>query len=148
MKRITLFRLLDVTPKTVQVLNQMSHVKLYELKRGDKFYDMDGIIMVMIECVYDENIQDTIEYTARQFKTDIVERYKHHGQGMAERLYLKFNRRDKNSYEAGFKMAMRLCTKHMQEFELENAGLDGDIRSYVTMHGEYLKWKRNVDLIL
>jgi hypothetical protein len=125
----------------------MSHAKLYELKRGDKFYDMDDIIMVMIECIYDVNTPDTIEYTARQFKTDIVEKYRYHGEGVAERTFLRFRRRDKNSYEAGFKTAMMLCTKYMQEFELENAGLDGDVKWYLVMHGEYLKWKKNQTVI-
>jgi len=121
----------------------MSHAKLYELKYKEKFYDMDGIVMEMIECVYDENLPDRIQYVARQFKTDIIERHGHIGEGVAERTYLRFRRRDKNSYEAGFKTAMRLCTKYMQDFELENAELDTDVKQYMAMFNEYLKWKRN-----
>lgn len=122
-------------------------VKLYELKKDEKFYDMDGTACEFIDCDYDATLPDIIKYRARVLHYRIPESRSLSGFGAAERTYFRFRGRDRSSYMAGFLMAMRLTTKHMGKFELEDTGLDNPITIHVTMIDEYKKWKKNVDIL-
>lgn len=122
-------------------------VKLYELKRGDKFYDMDGIACEFIDCVYDAAIPDVIEYRARVLHYRMPESRKMAGPDVAERTFFRFRSRDRSSYMAGFQMAMRLCTPHMGKFELQDTELDNPVKIHMTMIEEYKKWKKNVGIL-
>jgi hypothetical protein len=122
-------------------------VKLYNLKRGEKFYDMDGIACEFLDCVYDPNTPDVIKYRARQLHFMVAEYRSIYGQGAAEREYLRCKGRDRSSYMAGFTAAMKLCTSNMGKFDLENAGLDNPVSQHLKMLEEYVKWKKNIGLL-
>lgn len=122
----------------------MSTTKLYELKRGDKFYDMNGIIMVMIECIYDEKKPDDISYIGKQLKTGWIGKHSMHGPDVSQRIYFRYSRRDTSSFNAGFKMGIRRCLEHMQPNQIQAAGLEYEFNQYMSMLEEYQKWKENI----
>lgn len=131
----------------VSVPRSTGFVKLYDLKRGEKFYDMDGLACEFLDCEYDPNTPDVIKYRARQLNYMIAGNRSIHGQGVAEREYLRCRGRDRSSYMAGFTAAMKLCTANMGIFDLENAGLDNPVSQHLRMLEEYVKWKKNVGLL-
>jgi len=122
-------------------------VKLYELKRGEKFYDMDGIACEFIDCKYDATIPDIIEYRARVLHYRMAETRSMRGPDVSQREYFRFRGRDRSSYMAGFLMAVRLCSKHMGKFDLEYAELDNPVKQHLVMMENYKKWKKNVEIL-
>lgn len=120
-------------------------VKLYELKRGDRFYSEEGIIYTFIECEYDENNPDWIKYAVKKFKTNEIIETKVTGYGSRDRLFSRYTNRDRGSFLAGFYRAINLCKKNMNQFEIQNAGIDNPVNVYFTMLEEYNKWKKNID---
>jgi hypothetical protein len=119
-------------------------VKLYELQEGEKFYDIHtDIIYEMISCEYDETNLNTISYVAKQYKTNSIGKYTISGLNVANQEYYKYNGRDKSSFLAGFRSAMRICTAHMGKFDKENAELDDEFKVYMTMLKAYKKWNEN-----
>jgi len=119
-------------------------VKLYELQEGEKFYSIHtDIIFEMINCEYDETNPDKISYVAKQYKTNSTVRHTLTGIGVANQDYYKYNGRDKSSFLAGFRSAMRLCTAHMGKFDKENAELEDEFKIHLTMLKAYKKWNEN-----
>lgn len=123
----------------------MKGVKLYELKRGDRFYSEEGIIYTFIECNYSENNPDFIEYAVKKFKTNDILKFNLNGYNVRDRLYTRYNGRDRGSFLAGFYRGINLCRKEMGQFDKENAGIDNPINVYFTMLKEYNNWKLNID---
>ena len=121
-------------------------VKLYELKMGDKFYcPYDNLIYVLRDCTVDMNDPDNIKWRARLYKTnDIDETRMVHGMGVRDMEVYKFTHRDCQSFFAGFRYAMMVCTKYMGQYEMVNAGVDNPVSQHLTMLKEYKKWKENL----
>ena len=123
-------------------------VRLYELKRGEKYYDLDGIVREFIDCVFDESNPDFIKICTRKLRHFCPEDQHMHGPNVANMEYYYYTgRREKNSFIAGFKRAMTLCTKHMGKFDLENAELDNPCNIHLTMQKEYKRWLKNSDVL-
>ena len=127
------------------------YVKLYELKKGDLFYDhYDNLIYIFVTCKYDEKDPNNIQYRRKLYKYRnpnglvIPETINISGENVANREYMRFTHRDKGSFIAGFKMAIELCSEHMGKFDLENAGLDNPVRTHMTMLEKYKEWKVNI----
>ena len=121
--------------------------KLSDLKIGDKFYNYDNLIYVIHEKKYDVTRKDFISFRLKRYK----EKYyipqtinSFSGLNCTEQEYYKFTRRDEQSFMAGFRMAVELCTQHMGKFDLENSGLDNDMNRYITRQEAYAKWKKNI----
>jgi len=131
----------------VSVPRSTGFVKLYDLKKGEKFYDMDGLALEFIDCEYDPNTPDIIKYRARQLQFQVAESRTMYGEDVSEREYLRCRGRDRSSYMAGFMAAMKLCSSNMGKFDLENAGLDNPVMQHLTMMKEFEKWKKNVGLL-
>lgn len=121
-------------------------VKLYELKKGDKFYNFDdNLIYVLWDCTVDMNDPDTIKWRGKLWKTDdIPETRMIHGVGVRDIEYYKYTGRDRSSFIAGFRYAMMVCTKYMGPYEMTNAGVDSPVSQHLTMLKEYKKWKENL----
>lgn len=124
-------------------------VKVTDLKEGDKFYDLDGIIRIFISYIRVSDNSFTIYTipfkresgklyipTANTISStpDIIENYK----------FYRYLRRDKLSYKAGFMMALRLCLEHMGKFDMENAGLDNPVNTVMKIDEFYKNWKENI----
>ena len=121
--------------------------KLYELKRGDKFYYSfeDGLIYVLWDCKVDMNDPDQIEWRGRLYKSrDIAETRHIAGPGVRDLEYYRFTGRDRNSYMAGFREAITLCNKHMGSIDKENAGIDNPVTVHMTMLARYREWCKNL----
>lgn len=122
-------------------------VKLYELQQGEKFYDAhNNLIYVMIECDHDENNPDWIQYKAKQFRTGALVNKTINGKNARDMQYYRYTGRDKSSFLAGFRAAMRICIAHMGKFDIENAGLENPVEEYIIMMKSYKEWKRNIEL--
>jgi hypothetical protein len=120
--------------------------KLYEMKIGQKFYyhyDNGRIIFVLKDCEIDDTRVDWIKFTARIFKTQVVETHTIQGHAAREQEYYLYNGRDRGSFMAGFHAAAAICKKHMGVFDIENAGIGDGYFEYDTMMKSYTKWKRN-----
>ena len=121
-------------------------VKLYELKKGDKFYDpYEDLIYILIDCDVDMNDPDTIKWRAKAYKTDeIPETRQMRGMGVRDLEYYKYTGRDRNSFLAGFRSAVKICGKHMGSIEKENAGVNDSLAIHMTMLKAYKRWKENI----
>lgn len=119
--------------------------KLYELKRGERFYNWECLIVEMIECWHDPNNPDWIKYAARHFKTGDIITLEDNGTNVRDQMYYRYTGRDRSSFNAGFMATLRLTMKYMQIFDLENAGLEHSIQQYITMSQLYQKWLKNED---
>lgn len=122
-------------------------LRLSDLKVGQKFYAMgydDEKVYELLGLTVTLGDEDQIEYQRRNINTKVVENIKLSGQGIVMReLVCKYNGRDRGSFIAGFKAAMRLYQQYMQVFDRENAGLSNDVHSWMTMNEEYRKWMKN-----
>ena len=117
-------------------------VKIQDLKSGDKFYDWDGIICKFIDGIQTPN---NFQYCCKILKFNITEaRSIYTGSGDIE-FYRYSGRRDRSSFNAGFKHALKICMAQMNSTDLLNAGLEDNIKEYMTMLREYEKWIRNVE---
>jgi hypothetical protein len=117
--------------------------KLYELKEGDKFY-YDDLIYVLKSCEYDPSNPDHIRVRLKRYKIDrLWEEMQMHGTGVAEREYYKYTRRDVNSFLAGFRSAIAICEPHMDVFDKENAGINGEIEKHLLALKSLKKWEKN-----
>lgn len=120
-------------------------VRLYELKRGERFYTWEGLIYEMIECWHDPNNPDWIKYAARQFRTGEIITLETQGSNARDQQYYRYTGRDRSSFNAGFMAALKLTMKYMQVFDLQNAGLEHSVQQYMTMTQLYQKWLKNED---
>jgi hypothetical protein len=121
-------------------------VKLYELKKGDKFYSFDdNLIYVLHDCTVDMNDPDNIKWRGRRYKSaDINETHQIHGMGVRDMEYYKYTGRDRSSFMAGFREAIMLCNKHMGSIDKENAGIDNPVAVHMTMLTRYREWCKNL----
>jgi len=122
-------------------------LRLADLKAGQKFYDMeydDENVYELLSLTITHGDEDQIEYQRKNIKTKIVENCRVGGMDVVKRtLVCKYNGRDRGSFIAGFKAAMRVYQKHMQVFDRENAGLDTHYNTWRTMTDEYHKWTKD-----
>lgn len=119
------------------------YVKLYELKRGEKFYDWEGIIHVMLYCVYDPANPDYIEYDARIFKTNEIVNHRLCGKCVSEQPYIKYTGRDRSSFMAGFKRAVELCKSELTKNQQSILKIEHDVTIHLTAGYSYQRWMRN-----
>lgn len=124
-----------------------TEVKIRELKNGDKFYGMDGIVYKLIDINIDENNLDHFSYTARIVGSKDIMEYSISGKDVINQYATRYSRRDKNSFIFGFKSSMKLCLEHMGKFDIENAELDSPLIQYTTMDKMYKKWKKNEEFL-
>jgi hypothetical protein len=126
-------------------LDSKGMLRLADLKKGQKFYDMDysdDNVYELLSLTVVQDDEDTIEYQRKNISTKKIENIRLYGQGVVKRtLVCKYYGRDRGSFISGFKAAMRNYQKYMQVFDMENAGLDNPYNSWMTMNTEYRKWK-------
>jgi hypothetical protein len=121
-------------------------VKIRELKKGDKFYGAhDELIHVFIECEFDETKPDDIKYAVRTFKSTEHNKYAIHTLNAIDTMVYRYTGRDRSSYLAGFRAALRICTPHMGSVDKENAGVDTLLTQHLTMMKAYKEWTKNFD---
>lgn len=116
-----------------------SYVSILELKEGDKFYYLDGLIYIMIECNLVNPNQ--IDFVAKKLGTCEYIKLSLHSQNVQESCVFRYTRRDKPSFNNGFKYAIEYCKQFMTAQEQANAYLDDDIKVHIMMNGLYNKWK-------
>ena len=125
---------------------RLGMARLVDLKKGDKFYGMD---------YGDENVYELLsltrilgdehgfKYEVRELGTNRIFKKNVAGLDVVNRILVcRYRGRDRGSFVAGFKAAMRIYHKHMQVFDRENAGLDTTINSWMTMNQEYRNWMK------
>lgn len=121
--------------------------RIIDLKVGDKFYSMDWHDDKVYELVHLSRVlgeEDTFEYSVRLLGSKIIIRHTITRTNVVNRMVvLRFKGRDRGSFVAGFKAAMRNYQKHMQIFDQENASLDNPVNCWQTMTNEYHKWMKN-----
>jgi hypothetical protein len=129
-------------------MRRPAFVKLIELKNGDKFYGLDGIIYIFLD--YEilprpaTSTVDQIRYRMKPWKIgDGIVSVACTYCGTYDIEVLRYTRRDRGSFLAGFKIAMNLCMKHMRNYDLENTGIETPVDQHMTMLKEYQKWKQN-----
>jgi hypothetical protein len=121
-------------------------VKIRELKKGDKFYGAhDEVIHVFMECTVDEAKPQDIAYVARTFKSMEYNKYAIHGMDAINTMVYRYTGRDRSSFLAGFRAAMKICTAHMGSVDKENAGVDEMFNQHMTMMKAYKEWTKNFD---
>ena len=127
-------------------LDSKGLLRLADLKKGQKFYTMeycDEGVYELLGLTITYGDEDIIEYQRRELKSHVIEHLRVRGQGVVKRtLVCRYNGRDRGSFIAGFKAAMRVYQKHMQVFDRENAGLSNDFNSWMTMNDQYRKWMK------
>lgn len=117
-------------------------VNLSDLKSGDRFYNSDDEVLVLISDVACDKQQ--IKFYARKLGSNIPMHYSiSYGDGECNYKAFLYKGRHESSFYAGFRAAMRLCAEHMGIFDLENSGLDNPINQHLTMQEEYKKRKQN-----
>ena len=129
------------------MVNQL--VKLYELKKGDKFYNThDNLIYVLHGCEVDMDNPHKIKWWGKIFKMGRYEQPETHqmcGFGVRDLEYYKYTGRDQSSFLAGFRAAIRTCIPHMGSIDKENAGVDNPMAQHITMLNAFREWKKNFD---
>ncbi|MFA5207517.1 MAG: hypothetical protein WC428_02555 [Candidatus Paceibacterota bacterium] len=121
-------------------------VKLRDLKKGEKFYGkFDEMIHVMVECIYDETKPDDIAYITRLLKAKDVNKYAIHTINAIDIEVYRYTGRDRSSFLAGFRSAIKICIPHMGKVEMENAGINDLLSQHMTMINAYKKWTKNFD---
>jgi hypothetical protein len=127
-------------------VNQL--VKLYELKKGDKFYNThgDNLIYVLHGCEVDMENPHKIKWWGKIFKMGRYEQPETHqmcGFGVRDLEYYKYTGRDHSSFLAGFRAAAKICNNHMGSIDKENAGIDTPWTQHLTMLNAFREWKKN-----
>ncbi len=123
-------------------------VKLSELKVGDKFYQpFNDLISIFVNCIVDESNQNCIEYHCKLLNTKDIEIHKIYSTNAINQEVYKYNGRDKSSFFAGFRFAMKHCVKYMGIFDLQNAELDDKFKQHLTMLKQYDNWKKNKEIL-
>jgi hypothetical protein len=121
-------------------------VKLRDLKKGEKFYGAhDELIHVFIECTVDETKPDDIAYVVRTFRSRDIHKYAIHGLNAIDTQVYRYTGRDRSSFLAGFRSAIKICTPHMGKVEMENAGVSEPFNQFMTMMNAYKEWTKNFD---
>lgn len=127
-------------------IKSLGMARLVDLKKGDKFYSMhwnDESIYKLLSLTRIHGEENEFEYETSEIGTGKVVKHSLHGEGAVNRtLVCKYRGRDRGSFIAGFKAAMRVYQKHMQVFDRENAGLDNDAQCWITMNKEYRNWMK------
>lgn len=124
----------------------MGMVRLVDLKVSEKFYGMDWddenvYELMSLEIIHGDS--NNVKYSTRMVGTKTITETKMNGEGVVNRTtVVRYKGRDRGSFIAGFKAAMRLYQSHMQEFDKENAGLDDMVKSWNTMNQEFGSWKK------
>lgn len=133
-----------VNPELYKQYNS-SLIELIQLKAGDRYYDpYDSLIYVMLGIDEIDDVNHTISYTKRLFKSRRIQKCTVYGTDTNYRcLVYRYKKHDKPSFNAGFKAAMDICTQHMGVFDLQNAGVEDDIKRFMSMQESYNKWKQN-----
>ncbi len=130
-----------------EFLAKKGMVRLVDLKVGDKFYNMDWQdekIYELVNLTRTLDEADEVEYDVREIGKKHITHIKLSGFDVIRRtVVLRFRGRDRGSFIAGFKAAMRHYQKYMQVFDRENAGLDDLGNTWKTMTDEYHKWMKN-----
>ena len=114
-------------------------VFLGDLKEGDKFYYLDGLIYIMIECKVVASNQ--IDFVARLLGTRDIVKMSIHSDNVLSTHVFRYTRRDKPSFNNGFKLAIEYCMQYMNSVQIANAHLDTDISIHIKMNELYNKWK-------
>lgn len=130
-----------------EYLRSKGMLRLVDLKVGQKFYTMeydDENVYELQSLTVTHGDEDQIIYQRKNINTKTVEKIKIGGIGVVKRkLVCKYTGRDRGSFVAGFKAAMRVYQKYMQVFDRENAGLDDPFNIWNTMNQEYQKWAKS-----
>ena len=128
-------------------LQSKGMLRLADLKVGQKFYNMeydDDNVYELLSLTITHNDEDQITYQRKNINTKMTETIIIGGVGVVKRtLVCKYSGRDRGSFVAGFKAAMRVYQKYMQVFDRENAGLDDPFNTWNTMNQEYQKWAKS-----
>ena len=127
-------------------LKSIGMVRLVDLKVGEKFYGMDWDdeeVYELMNLKITQGNDSVVEYGTRIVGRKKILQHKMIGDGVVNRTtVVRYKGRDRGSFIAGFKAAMRIYQKHMQVFDKENAGLDNFYNAWMTMNQEFGKWKR------
>lgn len=119
------------------------YIRCIDLKVGDIFYNADDIIMVVIEIDADISNPDVFRYKGRALNSREILEYGIYSVDAIYREVWLYTGRNRGSFLAGFRFAMRLCLKHMGIFDIENAGLDNPFIVHTTMMEQYKSWMKN-----
>jgi hypothetical protein len=125
--------------------------KLWQLHIGEKFYMFDHVfgsngeerIFEMLTCDYDMNDPSWIYVEIKPMGDYPIQKIKMSGSNVRDNLYYRYSRRDRRSFAAGFRFALKLCKQHMGTFDIQNAGIENDINEFLVMNEHYQKWKKN-----
>jgi hypothetical protein len=124
----------------------MKHTRLVDLKKGDKFYAMDWDderVYQLLDLTIIQDDDSEIRYTVKELGSNSITKHGIKGEAVVNTmLVIKFKGKDKGSYMAGYKAAMRNYHKYMQVFDKENAGLNNDLQCWITMNKEYENWTK------
>ena len=115
------------------------YVLLSELKEGDKFYYHDGLIYRMLECNVVNSNQ--IDFVAKLIGNRDIIKMSIHTNNINTLYVYRYTRRDKPSFNNGFKLAIEYCKQYMSPQEIINAHLETEVEIHMTMNGLYNKWK-------
>jgi len=127
-------------------IQSMGMSRLTNLKKGDKFYENDwndGNIYELLDLAIIHGEEDEIRYVVRKLGSKYEMQKTIHGTGVVTRhIVCKYTGRDRGSFLAGFRAAVSIYQKHMQEFDKENAGLDTPFETWLTMTRKFNDWKK------
>lgn len=118
-------------------------IAIKDLKKGDKFYYYDNLIYKLLSLTIVHGNNDRVDLVLERFKTKEVINMSINGTSSALHNVYKYTGRDSSSFFAGFRAAIRICEKHMQQFDKENAGIEDDLSAFLLSREEYKKWKQN-----
>lgn len=129
-------------------IESLGMCRLTDLKKGDRFYENDWddeSVYELLDLAVIHGEEDDIEYYVRKLGNSPNHRMKKtiHGTGVVNRhIVCKYKGRDRGSYLAGFRAAMSLYQKYMQDFDKENAGLSTHLDVWLTMNTKFHQWKK------
>ncbi len=109
-----------------------------ELKEGDRFYYLDGLIYRMLECKVVSPTQ--IDFVAKLIGNRDILKMSLHSDVSTIYVY-RYNRRNKPSFNNGFKQAIEYCKQYMSPKEIAIACLDNDAMIHSIMNSCYNRWK-------
>ena len=115
--------------------------KLKDYKIGEKFYDYNGLVQILL--MYEEDqVNNTVRYATKEWKVGTVRTHSSTG-CLSDRQFFPYKRRDISSFYAGFRFALNLCMKYMTTEEKIQAGIYTFGDDHVKMLYAYEGWLKN-----
>lgn len=113
---------------------------------GDLFYSndhQDNCVYELLDLVIIQGNKDWYKYIRKKHKRNDIQTIIVQGINCLERPIIRFQRRDKSSFIAGFRACIQLYHNHVNDWDKQNAGLDNDLKCHIKMHEKYNLWKYN-----